>query len=110
MRIPRGGAAFAAVALAFCLHPAAIALREILHGLYPISPQTMEQLKVFATNRSQDEEMDLTIEVADRAIAAPEGAELLTGPDAKAANSFEAPDVIRSQGFDGIEVGRPDSG
>jgi len=62
------------------------------------------RLKVFLTNRSQDEEMDLTIEVADRSIAASESAELLTGPDAKAANSFDAPDVIRPEGFEDIEV------
>jgi alpha-N-arabinofuranosidase len=63
-----------------------------------------DRIEVFASNRSQDEEMDLTIEVADRSIASPESAELLTGPDAKAANSFEAPDVIRSEVFEGIEV------
>jgi alpha-N-arabinofuranosidase len=63
-----------------------------------------DRLEVFATNRSQDEEMDLTIEVADRSVGAPESAELLTGPDAKAANSFDSPDVIRSEGFEGIQV------
>jgi alpha-L-arabinofuranosidase len=62
------------------------------------------RLQVFATNRSQDEEMDLTIEVADRSIAALQSAELLTGPDAKAANSFDAPEVIRSKGFEGVQV------
>ena len=63
-----------------------------------------DRIEVFVSNRSQDEEMDLTIEVADRSIAAPESAELLTGPDAKAANSFDSPDVIRSQRFEEIEV------
>jgi len=63
-----------------------------------------DRLKVFASNRSQDEEMDLTIELADRSIAASESAELLTGPDAKAANSFEDPDVLRSKVFEGVEV------
>jgi alpha-N-arabinofuranosidase len=62
------------------------------------------RLKVFATNRSLSEEMDLTIEVADRAIASAESAELLTGPGAKAANSFEAPHVVRPEVFAGIEV------
>ena len=62
------------------------------------------RLHAFAANRSQDEEMDLTIEVADRSIAAPGSAELLTGPGAKAANSFDDPDVIRSEGFEGIEI------
>jgi alpha-N-arabinofuranosidase len=63
-----------------------------------------DRLEVFVSNRSQDEEMDLTIEVADRSIASPASAELLTGPDAKAANSFDAPDVVRSEAFEGIEV------
>jgi alpha-N-arabinofuranosidase len=62
------------------------------------------RLQVFASNRSQEEEMDLSIEVADRVIASPQSAELLTGPDAKAANSFEAPDVVRSERFEGFEV------
>jgi alpha-N-arabinofuranosidase len=62
------------------------------------------RLQVFATNRSQDEEMDLTVEVADRSIDALQSAELLTGPDAKAANSFDAPEVIRSKGFEGVQV------
>jgi alpha-L-arabinofuranosidase len=48
--------------------------------------------------------MDLTIEVADRAIASAESAELLTGPGAKAANSFDAPHVVRPEAFAGIEV------
>ncbi len=62
------------------------------------------RLSVFATNRSQDEEMDLTVEMADRSIALPESAELLTGADAKAANSFAAPDVIQREVFEGIEI------
>jgi alpha-N-arabinofuranosidase len=63
-----------------------------------------DRLQVFVSNRSQDEEMDLTIEVADRSIVAPSSTELLTGPDAKAANSFDAPDVVRPEAFEGIEV------
>jgi alpha-N-arabinofuranosidase len=63
-----------------------------------------DRLQVFASNRSQDEEMDLTVEVADRSIASPQSAELLTGPDAKAANSFEAPDVVRSERFEAMEI------
>jgi sodium transport system permease protein len=38
----------AAVALALCLHPAAVGMREVLHRLYPISPETKQQLTVFA--------------------------------------------------------------
>jgi alpha-N-arabinofuranosidase len=59
-----------------------------------------DRVHVFATNRSLDEPTDVHIQVADRAIAGLEQAELLTGPNAKAANSFEQPEVIRSRPFD----------
>jgi alpha-L-arabinofuranosidase len=59
-------------------------------------------LHVFATNRSLDHTASVRIKLADQAITALESAELLTGPDAQAANSFEQPDVIQSQPF--VEV------
>jgi alpha-N-arabinofuranosidase len=60
------------------------------------------RLHVFATNRSLDHTASVRIKLADQAITALESAELLTGPDAQAANSFEQPDVIQSQPF--VEV------
>jgi alpha-N-arabinofuranosidase len=57
------------------------------------------QLHVFITNRSLDEAIPVHINVADRDIAALEGAELLTGPSAKAHNSFEDPEVIKPRLF-----------
>ncbi len=57
------------------------------------------QLHVFAVNRHPDEAAVVEISVGDRDLVAFEGAELLTGPHAQAANSFECPDVIRSQPF-----------
>ncbi len=61
-----------------------------------------DTLHVFATNRHETEPMPLTIALADRAIAALESGELLTGPDAKAGNSFDEPDVIRAVPFDHV--------
>ena len=63
-----------------------------------------DRLSVFATNRSLSDPAPVTIRLADRRIASLEGAELLTGPDAKAANSFEQPELIRSQPFADVEV------
>ena len=63
-----------------------------------------ERLHVFLTNRSMDETATVRIAVADRAVVGVEGAEILTGPGPKAANSFEDPDVIRSRVFADIDV------
>jgi alpha-N-arabinofuranosidase len=58
-----------------------------------------DRLHAFATNRSLEGPAELQIDLADGEILRLESAELLTGPHAKAANSFEQPDVIRSQTF-----------
>jgi alpha-N-arabinofuranosidase len=58
-----------------------------------------QRLNVFITNRSHEEKMEACIRVADRNIAALENAELLTGPDPKAANSFENQEVVFSKEF-----------
>jgi alpha-N-arabinofuranosidase len=58
-----------------------------------------EQLHVFITNRSLDEIARVKIKVADQNIAALDNAESLTGPDAKAFNSFEQPDVDKPNLF-----------
>ena len=62
------------------------------------------RLQVFVTNRSPDQSMELTVNLADLGIASVESAELLTGPDPKAANSYENPEVIRAQTFGGIAI------
>ncbi len=54
-------------------------------------------LHVFATNRSLADSATVHIKLIDRVIEGLEGADLLTGPGPKAANSFERPDVIRSR-------------
>lgn len=62
------------------------------------------KLNVFLSNRSVDESADVSINIADNAILSCENAELLTGPDAKAANSFENGDVIKAKPFVGVRV------
>ena len=57
------------------------------------------KLSVFLINRSLDEPAVVHIAVEDCRISSLDGAEVVTGPDAQAANSFERPDVIRSQPF-----------
>lgn len=62
------------------------------------------KLNVFLSNRSVDESADVSINIADRAILSCENAELLTGTDAKAANSFKNGDVIKAKPFVGVRV------
>ncbi|MBN1813046.1 MAG: alpha-N-arabinofuranosidase [Anaerolineae bacterium] len=63
-----------------------------------------DKLHVFATNRSLDESAVVHIELADRLIVGLDSAELLTGPDPKAANSFEQPDLIRAQPLADVQI------
>ncbi len=63
-----------------------------------------ERLHVFATNRNLDDSALVRVAVADRRIVRPGEAEIVTGADAKAHNSFERPDVIRSTALRGILV------
>jgi len=58
-----------------------------------------QKLHLFATNRSLDQPASVQVQLADCAITALAEAEILTGPDPKAANSFERPDVVKSQTF-----------
>jgi alpha-L-arabinofuranosidase len=51
-----------------------------------------------------DQPAPLTIQVADHPLARLESAELLTGPDRKAANSLEAPDRVRAHAFEHLGV------
>jgi alpha-L-arabinofuranosidase len=61
-------------------------------------------LRVFAVNRSVGAVVPLRVERGDRPLAAVASAELLTGPDAKAANSFEAQDVVTTRPLDGVRI------
>jgi alpha-N-arabinofuranosidase len=64
-----------------------------------------QMLHVFATNRST-EDATVHVNTADHAITGLASAELLTGPDANTANSFEQPDVVRAQPFTNVNITR----
>ncbi len=53
-----------------------------------------DQLHVFASNRALEDESPIRIRLADRAVVAVGDCQLITGPDAKAENSFEDQQVI----------------
>ena len=63
-----------------------------------------QTLHVFATNRSVDETATVQVKVADHAITKLENADILTGPDAKAANSYENPNVVQAQPFADVQI------
>ncbi|HET6427426.1 MAG TPA: alpha-L-arabinofuranosidase C-terminal domain-containing protein [Phycisphaerae bacterium] len=63
-----------------------------------------DRLNVFATNRSLDEDAEVEIDVADRDVTSLESAEILTGPDPKAANSFDRPDAVAPAAFDDVAI------
>ncbi len=62
------------------------------------------RLHIFATNRHLDERATLRVAVADRGVVRVGEAEILTGPGAKAENSFEEPGVIRSAPLDSAAI------
>ena len=62
------------------------------------------RLHLFATNRHLDEAAPVRVALADRRIARVVDAEVLGGTDAKAANSFEHPHVVRSAPFDQVNI------
>ena len=63
-----------------------------------------DRLHVFATNRNTRDLTNVNVELADGDILALESAELLTGPDEKAANSFEQPELVISHPLAEAEV------
>jgi len=62
------------------------------------------RLHIVAVNRSLIEHADIEVVVADKAIAAFHSGEALTGPDPKAANSYEEPELIVSHPMDEVLV------
>jgi alpha-L-arabinofuranosidase len=66
-----------------------------------------DHLHVFLTNRD-GREAEVQVRVADRDVAGFRDAEVLTGPDPKAANDWEAPDTIRAERFGEFEIGGGD--
>jgi alpha-N-arabinofuranosidase len=63
-----------------------------------------DRLHVFAVNRSLTEVAPVEICLADRSIVSLVDGELLTGPDAKSANSFEQPDLVKFTAWDCVDI------
>jgi alpha-L-arabinofuranosidase len=63
-----------------------------------------DKLHIFLTNRSIDEVAEVRIAPADLSLEAVESADLLTASDAKAANSYDAPDVVAPRPFNDIAI------
>jgi alpha-L-arabinofuranosidase len=61
-------------------------------------------LHVFAVNRSIDQTAPLRVEIAGAVVQALANAELLTGPGAKAANTFDAEPLVAPVPFDEVRV------
>ena len=58
-----------------------------------------DRLHVFATNRSLDQALPLEVSLSDHDLAGLDEAEVLTGPSAEAANSFEQPNQVQPRPF-----------
>ena len=63
-----------------------------------------DKLHLFTTNRDLKESMTVRLNLADRPIAALDSADIVTGPDPKAMNSFEQPGLIRASPFQAVEI------
>jgi alpha-L-arabinofuranosidase len=62
------------------------------------------EVHVFASNRSMDSAAPVQVSLADRSIAGLVSAELLTGPNAQAANSYEQPNVVCARPFTDVRI------
>jgi alpha-N-arabinofuranosidase len=63
-----------------------------------------EKLHVFLTNRSLDKSAPVCVEIADYSAISVESAEIITGSDPKAANSYENPNQVIAEPYHDIEV------
>ena len=63
-----------------------------------------DKLHVFASNRNTSETAEVEVRIAGASVSQRLSGELLTGPDAKAANSFEEPNRVRAEAFDAIKI------
>jgi alpha-N-arabinofuranosidase len=63
-----------------------------------------DRLSVFLVNRSPSKSAPIVVDIADRKATSVESAEILTGPDARSANSFEQPGLLRAASFDGCAM------
>ena len=63
-----------------------------------------DRLHVFVTQRHLTETATVRVKLADRGLLALESAEMLTGPSAQAANSFDAPHALAPQPFGAVQI------
>ena len=63
-----------------------------------------ERLHVFAVNRELKEPAEVVVDLADGEILGVESAELLTGPEPLACNTFEEPDVVHACDFGDVDT------
>ena len=62
------------------------------------------ELTVFATNRHLDQPLQLSIQCADRTIGQFSSGEILSHSDVNAVNSWEEPNLVRSEQFDSVSI------
>ncbi len=83
-------------------------LKGRTNGVVPLVDQGAirdgNTVSVFLVNRSAGRAAPVVIDIADARIGSVQSAEILTGPGAKAANSFEQPDLVSAKSFDGFAV------
>jgi alpha-N-arabinofuranosidase len=63
-----------------------------------------DRLEVFCTNRSPNEEIQVRLDTAGIGALELIEAELLSAPEAKSCNTWEAPEVVRAEAFGRFEV------
>ena len=63
-----------------------------------------ERLHLFLTNRSLTDPAPVSLQIADRAVAACATAEIVTGPEPQAVNSFAEPELIKAQPFRAVAI------
>jgi len=63
-----------------------------------------KRLNVFLTNRNPESSAEVCIAPSDFSIATLDSGEILTGPHAKTANSFEDNSVVAAQPFDAVDI------
>ena len=63
-----------------------------------------DRLHIFLVNRSLTQSAPIEVHLAGRRMLGLENGEILSGPDAKSANSFEQPDLIRSNLWRDVKV------
>lgn len=78
------------------------------YGVAPLADASAildgNELKLFVVNRSTQEALDVRVEIFGGEMTREVNAEILTGTDPKAHNTFERPDVVRSMPFEGVQI------